>query len=580
MKSNPPYYNETFELPDGKTFPETTDTEESPRENFDSYLRLERLRSSLQAGAEATDFCTSPDTSGCDYFFVTTFFTDKMSQDFPVIARDFLLHEYPRLKEYSGDYFAEDSFHDAAPDEALERKLLSLILSAARKDNSYARQLLLTLYKLYYKKEYRQLKRFKTLSTEETVALTVSDSDALPLCSDLARILTAAWLLQIRLLSDCSALFSYLNMNAECMREELQSERDFPDIPENLFSECKVRIEELTENLYPNPASRKYRSMRDAEEIASTIFRYFGYPKEYADLCERYPESSSDIFSRTLMLLKISFPGRDFSFDEIQTFSVLFSCISGLCYQFDELNDRIDRMLWMMDEDFFNIQSLFRPDKPDEADFTPTCRQAVVKPKSPSRSASAASGSVPVRPEAKDESLEKVPLPEDELKKQLRNLEQKNAHLRFLYTERCRRLEEAERTLEQHRNEHEELVALREHVYQSTEDNVPVPEERLTDMEKQIAEKRIIIIGGHDNWTYKLKNRFPLWSFLSPRTSGSVDDRLLRHAEHVYFFTDCIEHSTYLRFIRIVREKHIPFGYIHTINIKANIRQIYEDLFD
>ena len=97
-------------------------------------------------------------------------------------------------------------------------------------------------------------------------------------------------------------------------------------------------------------------------------------------------------------------------------------------------------------------------------------------------------------------------------------------------------------------------------------------------MEEFIQEKKIVIIGGHPNWVNKLRQKFPGWTFLSPKTSGSVDAKLVQNADMVYFFTDTISHSTYGRFIRIVREQQVPFGYIHGINLEANIAQIYEDM--
>ena len=97
-------------------------------------------------------------------------------------------------------------------------------------------------------------------------------------------------------------------------------------------------------------------------------------------------------------------------------------------------------------------------------------------------------------------------------------------------------------------------------------------------MEQLISEERIVIIGGHSNWTYKLRNRFRNWVFLDPKTSGSVDGNLLNKADRVFFFTEIISHSTYYRFIKLVREREIPFGYIHSINIENNIRQIYKEV--
>ena len=63
---------------------------------------------------------------------------------------------------------------------------------------------------------------------------------------------------------------------------------------------------------------------------------------------------------------------------------------------------------------------------------------------------------------------------------------------------------QAERTALQERYEadRQELIALREHVYQSSEtEKEPEPADQ-EKMEQVLSEKKIVIVGGHDNWTY------------------------------------------------------------------------------
>ena len=60
--------------------------------------------------------------------------------------------------------------------------------------------------------------------------------------------------------------------------------------------------------------------------------------------------------------------------------------------------------------------------------------------------------------------------------------------------------------------------------------------------------------------------------------SGAVDKGILRGAEYVYFFTETMGHRTYYRFIQMVRDEKIPFGYIHGVNLSKNVQQIANDL--
>lgn len=95
-----------------------------------------------------------------------------------------------------------------------------------------------------------------------------------------------------------------------------------------------------------------------------------------------------------------------------------------------------------------------------------------------------------------------------------------------------------------------------------------------------IGKLRIVVIGGHSNWVSKVKSRFPDWVFVSPDASGTPDVDIVDKADHVYFFTDTISHSAYYRFMNVVRERKVGFGYIHGVNIDKNTRQIYNELIE
>lgn len=100
----------------------------------------------------------------------------------------------------------------------------------------------------------------------------------------------------------------------------------------------------------------------------------------------------------------------------------------------------------------------------------------------------------------------------------------------------------------------------------------------MEEKEKVLSCYKIAIIGGHDNWTYKLKNKFKNWKFYRPEVTRTIDEKSLQTADYIYFFTDIMSHGSYCRYIKFVREYGLKFGYLHTINIESNINQIYEDI--
>lgn len=131
---------------------------------------------------------------------------------------------------------------------------------------------------------------------------------------------------------------------------------------------------------------------------------------------------------------------------------------------------------------------------------------------------------------------------------------------------------------EKRENLRKELTSLRSYVYHLTESDIQENNVSIDEMGKLIGSKRILIVGGHQNWVTKLQNLFPNWKFIADTVSGARDLQVLNSVDHVYFFTDTLSHKTYYLLIDSLRDKNIPFGYIHQVNVESNIRQIYNDL--
>ena len=124
------------------------------------------------------------------------------------------------------------------------------------------------------------------------------------------------------------------------------------------------------------------------------------------------------------------------------------------------------------------------------------------------------------------------------------------------------------------------LTALREFVYNSTEDASPTVNIPISEMKKAIATKRITIVGGNENWVKKIRQEFPNWKFVSASVSSTMDNMSILKAERVILFTDTLGHSNYYKFMQTIQSHHIPFSFLHGVNIERNIVQIYDDIFE
>ena len=111
---------------------------------------------------------------------------------------------------------------------------------------------------------------------------------------------------------------------------------------------------------------------------------------------------------------------------------------------------------------------------------------------------------------------------EKKKKKKLNEKEQENKYLREQYRAAKRSSEETDGLVRKYEAERRELIALREYAYNSEHEDDAISEDKLPDMVKAIADKKIVIIGGHINWQNKLKQMFPEWIFVHPDAYKTV----------------------------------------------------------
>ena len=75
-----------------------------------------------------------------------------------------------------------------------------------------------------------------------------------------------------------------------------------------------------------------------------------------------------------------------------------------------------------------------------------------------------------------------------------------------------------------------------------------------------------------------MKQEFPDWVYIDASVSGTLEASIVDSADHVYFFTDSISHSTYYKYMNVVKEHGVDFGYIHGVNIENTVRKMYKEL--
>lgn len=523
---------------------------------------------------------TEPDTYACDCVFIRLFPSDEMLEDFPEIARDFLFHEYQNIQKYDQVQYISDYKFFGNTAEGYITWILNLMMNAIKQGNPYTIGLFQYLFQTYYKRDYKFLKRFRRINRYEIYDIAEDNGQSAVLRMPI--IITMCRLYGIELDQNCSSIyFMYEDFPDHYINEDEPEE--FTGFSKEVVDYSIERITEEMKNTgseYVNLRNKHFKMLRDGERFIHEAEKWLGLKKGFvADSDEELWDYNSAMI-RALEILRSMEPDREYSFDEIQSYALLLKSISALgCYH--DYSQECQKRYLGLSEDMFEYErekSWFKPEKVK----IPSSPSTQVKGSGIKKSADESkrkNETSPVSATDKKDELQALLEEMDNLRAKIRKKEQENSSLREKNKELDLNLKEAEAFKETYSSEHEELVHLRNYVYQLTEEEEKVPETDVRAMEMALKEKKIVIIGGHSNWIYKLRNKFSKWVFLKPEINNTFDGSVLADADHIYFFTDILSHGTYGKYMKIIRSQGMTnYGYIHSINISGNIKQIYEDV--
>lgn len=502
----------------------------------------------------------SPDSFGAERLFLEYFVNEDMSDDFPLIARDFFLHEYNNIKDHEDIEYLNTERGADWPDRVFNRFVLNLMMNAVKSGSKYAKALFRKLYKTYYKKEYNTLKKFSIISAGEILTLAKPDRSNPSYYANLARILCISSLSDIKINIDCNYIYAYLNEVSRQMDEFWNY--SFKEVTGDEYKECLREVEEKYD------VNKLYSLEARVFQFLGNSLGWAGYCPEYVEICDDNEMELVERLALTLSILRKTFPNKEFTEEDIILYGTIFHTVSAMTRNADWLVDQLGIMAYGEKyTDFYDINpSQFQPPEIDES-LPMTGNKEKEQPKS--------------------EVTDKIQYNEDTvlgeldiLRRKLHKYENDNENLRKELTETKKQIKEKKTIVERLDTANRELAALRDYVYNLTEEVVPESKISLDEMRTKLSTLRIVIVGGHANWVNKLKKDFPDWVYISPKASGTSNVDVVDKADHVYFFTNTIGHPVYFQFMNVVRERKIPVGFIKGVNIENNIRQLFRELVE
>ena len=373
-------------------------------------------------------------------------------------------------------------------------------------------------------------------------------------------------ILGIELDDRCSILYLTLDERRKDLNAFCEEESHFPGFRDGLYRECLDTVDSWLEQDLDGDGYHKCMTYWEENDFLGICFRYEGYPDGYHYGCDYYHEGLRSTLTTTLALLRTHWPKKEFSYEDVQRYANLYAAAHALVCVSDELDDVITDALGIFPDRYIDDRSsgLFHPEKIQTG-------TSAVKKELPKY--------INIAPVSTSKANEQDYLTEiAQLRSRLHEQEQKASDFRSLYKESKKELDQALDQLKKYEDVRAELTTLREFVYHLSAEDTGSEEIPLEEKQEMIRQKKIILIGGHISWQNKLKSLYPEWTLINPDASRSVDPDILGSCDMVYFFTDYINHTSYRRFIGILREKKISFGYLRGRNLEIITEQIYRDI--
>ncbi|MBR6476349.1 MAG: hypothetical protein IKS98_13035 [Lachnospiraceae bacterium] len=520
---------------------------------------------------------STPDTFGCECLFLSHFYTEQMTSDFSFIAREFLMNGF-REVDFSQGIIQYVGNRNGAWSVKVSSyfRVMNLMWNAVKQGSEYAKNFFLYLYKTYYRKEYKQLKRFRTISVGEINSVASEHPDDKNVFS-VARVFTMSQLMGIEVNNAYDKFFKYAALSeyyevwdgqeGDGADIELE-EDDIDDYAEDIAYGCT----EIAERYHISPES--------ALKYLEKVRKFINYIRENdcgtaAGAIFGLPDKDNVIYnlSGTLMRLKDIFGSTEITDKEILLLWAIDCIVSFANDSCSHYNMAVEEILLgnVVDKDH-NDTVLFDPEEMKKGVFR-------MNPVVPARKSEKNKTETEEQKAGMSDAKEEALVAEiEELRRKLHLQEGEIKGLRAEISDMKKVREEKERLASENSGMRTELTALRNHVYNLTEKEEQADTVTVDDMKSAIRDKRIIVVGGDINWVNKMKLEFPGWTFIKPANSGTMDTKIVEKADKVYFFTDTIDHGTYYRYCNVVRDCGTPFGYIHGVNIGNITKQLYREL--
>lgn len=505
-------------------------------------------------------------------FFIQGFFTPEMEKDFPFIVKDLFrgqMEELPLYMNAESDTVLLDC-PDTVP--RIGQEVLRGLVDMAFDGNKPAKDMLIGLYKTYYKKEYMSLKKFTLFDgTKDILAFTqdamAMDSPPLPE-TEVSRLMVFLRLMGIEM-TYVGYIFFFIEKRFDALKEEKKEDRTTSVTLLPKKADCEEFVETV-KHLFDKDdigyVCEKLDLFLDYFYEAASFFGMAGSYDQYADM---YTEHIFYKYAPMAVKLYGDIGGDpdDLSEEDILHMTAFLYALSILSEKFSTVSTALEMALGI-GEDFYTGAAMpkYRPNPA----FS---RKVSEKKEDVSKESAKDLPKEPLTDEKEKEYIERIA----ELEGRLRDKERTIQDMQAIHEEQRSRINALEKDAAGIEQDREELARFREFAANLDIEEDPLwvnqPPVDIETMKEAIKRKKIAIIGGNQNWRKKLQGLFPRWTFVY---SHNYPVYFVKSAEHIFFFTDSLAHDLYYKYIAEAKAKNIPYSIIHGVDLSGNIRYIYE----
>lgn len=528
----------------------------------------------------------SDSEDGIEFYFVNEFITGDLRVEISAIAKDFFANcadvcrqvDEKKDELHAVDYFTGDydkaSYGINMIGDQFSLMVIHYLYYGTKLGNEFCKKQLIALHRIFHKKEYNSIKRFSKLTGYDIFDILGDD------------------------MSDGSA--ARIIIISRLLRIEVEKDRNFEVI-------CKLTNKHLRESIPKKKYSKIYDDDYHDEDCESFDHNLFiakdivngylaAYKKDIATIKSCIRNTTYRYFSVNEKLYNMSIIEnwlRNGSIFVTNTVEAVANALSDPDYEYDYTDPQVvkdasdDERFQMLNElmmaSFINfmMQIVFAGNLSAISDnwflFNDDNHSKLYKSMVTDKSVDEA------EPDdyKQDESDDRADLIAqiNELKSQVKMQESEINSLRGENKKTKSLQRELDKLKYESADDKKELAALRSFVYElDKESETEAAENNIENMKKALKNKRLTIIGGHQNLVNYLKQEFPDWTYTATEVRSDIPLSKLVNQDLTVFCAEHICHAFYYKYLHMARKNNLKIGYMQGSNINQIITQLYNQL--